>query len=105
MTESIERPAGAPVESVGAARRTNRKALVSVAIGLLGLVIPVAASIVAIVLGYRARSEIAEGPQRGDGLATAGIVLGWSGVFIGIGWVVVFLTAILSAAPAREIGL
>lgn len=87
------------------ARRVNRKAVASVVMGVLGLLIPVAASIVAIVLGYRSRSEIAEGQQRGEGFATAGIVLGWSGVIIGIGWVAVFVTAIVSAAPTREIGL
>ena len=93
-----------PTRSEGTLKR-NSKAMASVAIGILGLIIPVAASIVAIVLGYRARSEIAEGPERGAGLATTGIVLGWLGVVIGIVWVVVFLTAILSAGEAREIGL
>ena len=106
MSDSSDRnvtdlPAGPSIPT----RRVNRKAVASVVLGVLGMLIPVAASIVAIVLGYRSRSEIAETSQRGDGLATAGIVLGWSGVIIGIGWVVVFVTAIVSAAPAREIGL
>ena len=94
-----------PAAAASSRKKVNAKAIASVLLGTVGLLLPVAASIVAIVLGYRARSEIAEGPQRGEGLATAGIILGWSGVIIGIGWVAVFLTAIVSAAPAREIGL
>lgn len=39
-------------------------------------------SVLALVFGYRARREIREsnGSQSGDGMATAGIVLGWVGV-------------------------
>jgi hypothetical protein len=44
------------------------------------------ASILALVLGYRARREIeaANGRLVGDGMATAGIVLGYIGIVLGI---------------------
>ena len=37
-------------------------------------------SILALILGYVARKQIRERNQSGEGLATAGIVLGWIGV-------------------------
>lgn len=58
-------------------------AIVSLIAGVTGLTLfPVAGSIVAVVTGYLARREIeaAEGALEGEGLAIAGIVLGWIGV-------------------------
>ena len=55
-------------------------ATISLIAGILGFTIfPVIASIVAIVTGYAARKETRAIPPRasGDGLATAGIVMGW----------------------------
>ena len=51
--------------------------LVLGALWLLGI-----GSVLALVYGYRARREIknSEPHQRGAGLATAGIVLGWVGI-------------------------
>jgi hypothetical protein len=37
-------------------------------------------SILALVFGYVAKRQIAERNEAGDGMATAGIVLGWIGV-------------------------
>lgn len=71
-------------------RPSSSSATLSLIAGILGLTLfPIVGSIVAIVAGYAARSEIeaAEGALAGDGLATAGIVLGW----IGIGMLVVGL--------------
>jgi Domain of unknown function (DUF4190) len=41
-------------------------------------------AMLALVFGYRARSQInnSRGMQTGSGLATAGIVLGWIGIII-----------------------
>ena len=65
--------------------QTNGKAVASLACGIGGFVVlPVALSIVALVLGYQARSELAQRPgEGGAGMATAGIVLGWVGVAVG----------------------
>jgi hypothetical protein len=58
-------------------------ALISLISGILGLtLVPFLGSIVALILGYMAKKEIREsaGLIGGDGLAIAGIVLGWVGV-------------------------
>lgn len=63
-------------------------ATVSLISGILGFTfMPVLGSIVALVTGYMARNETRSIPPKasGDGMATAGIIMGW----IGIGLVVV----------------
>lgn len=65
-------------------------AMVSLISGILGFTfVPVIGTIVALVTGYMARNETRSIPPRasGDGLATAGIIMGWIQVgllFIGI---------------------
>lgn len=74
-----------PVQAQAAAteRGTNGKAIASVILGVIGLTgVPFMASIVALILGYMARGEIAETGQEGKGLATAGIILGWVGIAV-----------------------
>lgn len=69
-------------------------ALVSLISGILGvLFIPMVGGIVAIVTGTLARKETRGFPvtHSGDGMATAGIVLGWLGVIV---WVIVCCLAI-----------
>jgi hypothetical protein len=59
---------------------TSTFATVSLVAGILGFMgLPVIASIVAIWSGYEARKETRSVPPRasGDGMATAGIVMGW----------------------------
>ena len=65
-----------------APRRTSGLAIAALACGIAGLTLfPVLASIAAVVLGVMARDEIRRDPTLdGDGLATAGLVLGWIGV-------------------------
>jgi hypothetical protein len=55
-------------------------AIISLVAGILGFtVMPIIASIVAIWAGYAARGETRSIPPKasGDGMATAGIVMGW----------------------------
>jgi magnesium-transporting ATPase (P-type) len=55
-------------------------AIVSLIAGILGFLgLPFIASIVALFAGYAARNETRSNPPRasGDGMATAGIVMGW----------------------------
>jgi hypothetical protein len=61
---------------------TNGSAVVSVLLGALWL--GGIGSMLALVFGYRARRQIkkSRGSQKGSGLATAGIILGWIGVAI-----------------------
>lgn len=62
------------------ARTTSTSAVVSLVFGILSwLLLPVAGAIVAVVAGHMARAEIrrARGGLDGDGMAVAGLVLGW----------------------------
>ena len=59
---------------------TSTLATVSLVAGILGFfMLPVIGSIVAIWSGYEARKETRSVPPKasGDGMATAGIVMGW----------------------------
>lgn len=58
-------------------------AIISLIAGILGLTFfPFLGSIVAIITGMMARKEITQsgGALGGDGLATAGLVMGWIGI-------------------------
>jgi hypothetical protein len=61
-------------------------AIISLIAGILGLTfIPFLGSIIAVITGMMARKEIREsgGALAGDGLAVAGLVMGWIGVGLG----------------------
>jgi hypothetical protein len=61
-------------------RQTSVAAVVSLIFGILGwTLVPFIGSIVAIVSGHMARSQIrqAQGSMDGDGLAVAGLVMGY----------------------------
>ncbi len=62
------------------ARITSVLAVVSLVFGLLGwTVVPVLGSIVAVITGHMARSEIRRNPAlEGDAFALVGLVLGWA---------------------------
>jgi hypothetical protein len=61
--------------------RTNGYAIASLVLGIAGFCFfPLVPSILAVVFGKKAREEIRSGTSTGDGLATAGVVLGWVGI-------------------------
>ena len=73
-------------QSYPAALPSSTMAIVSLIAGIAGFsFLPIVGSIVAIITGYAARKETRAVPPTasGDGMATAGIVLGW--VQIGLG--------------------
>ncbi|MBA3486773.1 MAG: DUF4190 domain-containing protein [Lysobacter sp.] len=68
-------------------RPTSTTAVVSLISGLLGwTLLPLVGSVVAIVTGHIARSEIRRNPEtlQGDGLAVAGLILGYAAIAIGL---------------------
>ena len=68
-------------------RQTSPMAIVSLVSGLLGwTVVPLIGSIVAIVTGHLARSEIRRAPDHtdGDGLAISGLILGYTAIALGV---------------------
>ncbi len=69
------------------ARPTSNAAIVSLVFGLLGwLILPLIGALVAVITGHIARGDIkrANGQMEGDGMAIAGLVLGylWIGLCI-----------------------
>lgn len=82
MEEDIrphQRPPAVPM-----APQTSGLAIGSLVASILGLTfVPTVGSVIGLILGYMARKEIREDPRlTGEGLATAGIVLGWIGVIL-----------------------
>lgn len=65
---------------------TNGLAIASLVLSLLGLVnvLPLLGTVLGLIFGYSARNQIAQrrGTQGGEGLAKAGIIIGW--VTVGI---------------------
>ncbi|RZZ88848.1 DUF4190 domain-containing protein [Pseudoxanthomonas winnipegensis] len=62
------------------ARPTSSLAVVSLVFGILGWsLLPTVGALVAVITGHMARAEIrrSQGALDGDGMAVAGLVLGW----------------------------
>ncbi len=63
------------------APQTNGLAVASLVLSLLGLVgvLPLLGTVLGLIFGYSARNQIAQsrGTQGGEGLAKAGIIIGW----------------------------
>ncbi len=78
-----------------AVKETSVKAIVSLVSGILAwTLLPWIGSIVGIISGHMARSEIRKNPEtkEGDGLAIAGLILSWASFILGIlAIVVIFL--------------
>jgi hypothetical protein len=82
-----------------AAQRTSGYAIASLILGIAGFMFfPLVPSILAVVFGRKAQEEIRRGAATGDGLATAGIILGWVGIAVCAAGAVFFL--LLAAAWA-----
>lgn len=75
-------------------RQTSALAITSLVTGLLGwTLLPWLGSLIAIVTGHLARGEIRRAPERydGDGLAIAGLVLGYAMLAISLVGVMIFI--------------
>jgi hypothetical protein len=68
-------------------RTTSAMAIISLVSGILGwTLLPFLGSIVAVVTGHLARGEIRRAPERleGDGMAIAGLVLGYASIVMAV---------------------
>ncbi len=67
-------------------RPTSGLAVASLVGGILGwTMLPVLGSLVGVVCGHMARAEIRRDPRLdGDGLAIAGLVLGWTSIALSV---------------------
>ncbi len=77
-----------------AVRDTSSLAIVSLVFGLLGWsFLPMLGSLVAIITGHLARGEIRREPARlqGDGLAIAGLVLGYAAIAMAVLAIMIFV--------------
>jgi len=80
-------PYGNPAGYPPAAPTNSSTATISLIMGILGLtLLPFLGSIVALFTGYSAKKEIDQsgGVITGGGMATAGIIMGWIGVALGV---------------------
>ncbi|MGE5463660.1 MAG: DUF4190 domain-containing protein [Syntrophothermus sp.] len=81
---------------------TSTLSLASLMMGIISWVLlPVVGGIIAVVTGHMAKKEIrqSDGLLGGDGLATAGLVLGYSNMVLGLcGCLIVLLFPVLFAA-------
>ena len=83
-----------PLRQTGMSRQTSTTAIVSLVSGLLGwTLLPLIGSLVAIVTGHIARAEIRRNPEtiEGDGLAVAGLLLGYAAVAIAVASVIALI--------------
>jgi len=78
-------------------RGTNGYAIASLACGLGQFVFGPLATIPAIVFGHMARYQIKRTGEQGDGLALAGLILGWATVILGILLLLIVVGVALSA--------
>jgi Domain of unknown function (DUF4190)/Domain of unknown function (DUF1707) len=83
-----------------APRRTSSMAVGSLVCGIGQLIFWFPAGIAAIVLGHMARRQIRQTGEAGDGMAVAGLVLGW----IGIGLTLLFALFVILAFAATSHG-
>jgi len=88
---------GHPQRGAGGAtgvRRTEGSATASLVLGIGGLVFcPVILSVLAIIFGNQAKRKIAADPMlEGEGMAKAGVILGWIGIGLAVVWVFVFFS-------------
>lgn len=80
-------------------RTTNGNATASLVCGILGTMTMGLTSIPAIILGHIAKRQIRERGQEGDGLATAGLVLGYLVAVGGLLLIGLIMVAVASSGP------
>ena len=89
-------PSPAP-QPAPAARPTSALAITSLVSGILGwTLLPFLGSIAAVICGHMARAEIRRDPNLdGDGMAVAGLGLGWVSIALGVLAILLVIVAIL----------
>ena len=72
--------------------KTNAMAIISLISGLVSwFFIPFLAAVVAIITGHIARGQIKNGTETGDGLAIAGLILGYLNIAMSCVGVLIFI--------------
>jgi Domain of unknown function (DUF4190)/Domain of unknown function (DUF1707) len=90
-------PLAQPVPVQGRPQPTNGMAVASLVCGLMQVFSLGITAIPAVILGHMARGQIRRTGERGDGMATAGLVLGW----LGIAFLVLFVVGVTAMAATH----
>ncbi|MEV5570644.1 DUF4190 domain-containing protein [Spirillospora sp. NPDC052269] len=69
-------------------RKTNGMATTSMVMGLLGIFFCGFTSVLAVIFGHVAQSQIKRTGEEGSGMATAGLVLGY---IVAVGWLIFWI--------------
>lgn len=99
-TPAFPEPAG--ISAPMAVKHDSTLAIVSLVTGILGwTILPFIASIVAVITGHLAKKEIREsgGLISGDGMALAGLILGYTMIGLAILGIILFITIIVGMVP------
>jgi len=102
-TPVYNEPVGMP--QIPPAKRDSTLAIISLVTGIVGWTIfPFIGSIVAVITGHLAKKEIREsgGILGGDGMALAGLILGYTMIGLAILGIIVFITVIALLVPATN---
>jgi uncharacterized protein DUF4190 len=92
-------PPPAPyMQQVPMVPRTNNLAIVSLIFGVVAWVLcPIVGAVVAVVTGHRARGEIRTSGEGGEGMALAGLILGYLNLgLVGVSILVIVLILLIS---------
>ncbi|MHB8780607.1 MAG: DUF4190 domain-containing protein [Candidatus Geothermincolia bacterium] len=84
--------------------RTSGLAVASLVVAIFGFfVCYFIGPVTAIALGYMARQRLEDGPQTGEGLATAGILIGFAGLTLQLLLVLAALVGLLAWRPWSDV--
>lgn len=82
----------------------NSKATTSLILGIVSLLCCQLAGIAAVIVGRRAKNEIRSSGQQGDGLATAGIILGWISIALTVLSILLIIALAVTGNLVAETG-
>ena len=92
---------GQPYAPYGAQQRTNALAIASLVCSIAGLATCISAP-VGVVLGHVAKKQIRETGEAGDGMATAGLWVGYILSALGLIGIIIYVIAIAAAIGAAD---
>jgi hypothetical protein len=91
---------GLPYAPVPPVRETEGFAIVALVLGVLGFFTAFITSIPAVIFGFIARSRVKKSGKDGAGMALAGIITGFVGIFFAILGIILFVALVLIVSKA-----
>lgn len=82
---------------------TNGLAIASLVCGICQIFAPLVVSVAAVVLGHLARKQIRQTREQGDGMALAGMILGYVGLVLSVLAVVAILALVVAVGHAVQV--